>query len=33
MDIEATKINIKKIENELVEVKVKMNEYLEELGL
>ncbi len=33
VDIEATKENIKKIESELVEIKSKMNEYLEELGL
>jgi type I restriction enzyme M protein len=33
VDIEATKNNIKKIENELVEVKAKMKSYLEELGL
>ena len=33
VDIEATKANIAKIESELVKVKVKMNEYLKELGL
>lgn len=33
VDMETTKENIKKIENELVEIKSKMSEYLKELGL
>ena len=33
VDIEATKVNIVKIEKELIEVKVQMNSYLKELGL
>jgi type I restriction enzyme M protein len=33
VDIEATKINISKIESELVTIKTQMNSYLKELGL
>ena len=33
IDLEATKTNIATIENELLEIKTKMNSYLQELGL
>ena len=33
VDIEATKLNIENIENELIQIKSQMNSYLEELGL
>jgi type I restriction enzyme M protein len=33
INLEATKTNIIKLENELVEIKSKMNGYLKELGL
>ena len=33
IDLEATKANISKLEIEISEIKVKMNQYLKELGL